>query len=279
ALPSYQIQPGQDFTATNGQVFTDPSTSAILPPGQSGNIPVTAVNAGAAGNVGSGTITVINGNSAACLVVTNQAGATGGADAKSNPQITSGDVQGAQATMDQDLRRQIAADFTKQVQSGEKLSDAIVFQPPSFSTDHAPGDQVASFNATMTLKAEGAFYNASQAQKALVAAARAKVPAGQQMTDGTPQVTYTVTGTSGGHLTFTGTVGSYVAQQLDLQQIKSQVVAKSVSQARATLAKLPVNSAEIVQSPFKLPWMPLLGSRVKVNYVVQQGSAAAAPAA
>ncbi|MGH7861687.1 MAG: hypothetical protein ACREOS_05540, partial [Candidatus Dormibacteraceae bacterium] len=189
------------------------------------------------------------------------------------------DLQGAQSTMNQNLRRQIAADLTKQVKSGEKLSDAVVFQPASFAADHAQGDKVAKFNATMTLKGEGAFYKPAQVQTAFAAALIKKIPSGQQMAGNAPTATYTTTGTAGGHLTFTGTLQTNIAHKLNLEQVKSQLVAKSVSQARANLGKLPVSSAKIDQSPFKLPWMPLLQSRIKVSYVVNQTPAASVPAA
>ncbi|HUZ89289.1 MAG TPA: baseplate J/gp47 family protein [Candidatus Acidoferrales bacterium] len=280
---NFTFSAGQDFsTAGPGSVlFTIPpgTPDQSVSPGPSVPISVTAVDAGPAGNVPAGSITQISGsNAGACLAASNPGAASGGADPTKSPQISATDLQGAQATMNQNLRRQIAADLTKQAKSDEKLSDAVVFQPASFAADHAQGDKVAKFNVTMTLKGEGAFYKPAQVQTAFASALAQKIPAGQQMTGSAPTATYTTTGTAGGHLTFTGTLNTNIAHKLDLQQVKSQLVAKSVSQARANLGKLPVNSAKIDQSPFNLPWMPLLESRIKVSYVVSQTPAASAPA-
>ncbi len=150
-----------------------------------------------------------------------------------------------------------------------------MFTPPDFNPDHKLGDVVGSFNATMKLQAEGAFYSTDDVQKAFTAALGRKVPADQTITDNKVSTDYTVDQGAGGHLTFKGTARAYIAPKIDFNRLSGQLAATSTGQAKAVLGKLPVQSATIKQSPFKLPFMPLTSSRIHISYVVQQGAAPA----
>jgi hypothetical protein len=87
-----------------------------------------------------------------------------------------------------------------------------------------------------------------------------------------------------GSLEFKGQAVGRIAPRLDLAAIRSHVAGRPTASARSYLHGLPVSTATISQYPFATPLMPLLTSRISVDYVVQQPPApaplpAASPAA
>jgi hypothetical protein len=174
-------------------------------------------------------------------------------------------VSSARVALQQALQQKIQGDLSKAGQPGEKMNDQIQWTVWSFTTTHSPGDQAPNFTATMELRGEGDFYRPDDVTAAFTAALKQKVPADKQLV-GAVVPAYQVTPAAGGHLTFAGKANGFVAPKLDLQAIKGKVAGKSAAQARQNLKSLPVQSATIQQHPFKLPFMPLFTSRVKVDY-------------
>ena len=267
---------GQRLTAANGVQFAQQGDSGQLLPGQSVSVPVAAANPGANGNVGAGQISVINnaGPEFGCLTVSNPQPTSGGADEQRKTVVSTADVDAVRSSLDQQLRRQATDDLARQVQGGEKLADPPVVATPEFITDHKVDDETGSFNATMKLTAEGAYYLADDVNRAFADALEKKVPADQQLTGNRPKVDSRVTAaTAGGHLTFRGTASGYVAPKIDLARVKAELPGKPTGRARTDLARLPVRSVEIQEYPLKLPIMPLAGSRIDLEYEVSPAPA------
>jgi hypothetical protein len=64
-----------------------------------------------------------------------------------------------------------------------------------------------------------------------------------------------------------------MAPKLDQAKIKSKLVGRSTGAAKTDLEKLPGQpKVDIKENPFRLPFMPLLDSRIKLTYVVEQGA-------
>ncbi|TMF88107.1 MAG: hypothetical protein E6I08_08310 [Chloroflexi bacterium] len=266
-----RVSGGGQTYATKGQV-------GPLQPGQAGSASVVAVNPGAAGNVPAGTINTINNNNTNCLTVTQPSDTSGGADAQKKTVIQTSDIETARSSLDAQLRKQIGDDLGKQVQPGEKLSDQIAFQPADFASDHKVGDEVGSFNATMKLTGEGAFYNTADVEKAFDGLLTRKVPADKQLTDNPIKTNYTIANAAqGGHLTFKGSASAFLAPKIDFDRVKGRLVGRTLGTAQHDLSKLPVQSAQIKETPFKLPLMPLQSSRITIQYVVQQAPASTPP--
>lgn len=270
-----QIPNGQRLQAkSNGDLFAQQGDIEVKQ-GSTASVPIVATSPGAGYNVGAGDISVIQGNAGfSCLTVTNPSPTSGGADEKKEPQMTQGDYDLARGQLEQQLRKDISDDLAKQAQQGEKVSDKPIFSAPDLSTDHKVGDVVSSFTATMTLKAEGAAYVADDVTKAFSDRLDRQIPSNEVRTDNKVQVEPVIaSATPGGHLDFQGKATAFVGPRLDFQAIKSKLAGKSVGQASAVLKQYPVQSAEIRQSPFRLPLMPLVASRIDIKYVVQQGQA------
>jgi hypothetical protein len=263
------IYDGQRLRAIGGIQFASKG-QVVMAPGQSGSAPVTATSPGANGNVGPGAINTIENNDLGCLSVTNPSATSGGQDEQKQTILQTSDVETARSALDAQIRKQIQDDLLKQVAPGEKLSDQLVFQPPDFNADHKVGDVVTGFNATMSLTAEGDFYVADDVTKAFTELLTKKVPQGQQLTDNKPAVDYQVTNAStGGHLQFTGRASGFLAPKIDFDQLRGRLAAQSLPAAQAKLKAMPIKSADIKESPFKLPFMPLTASRIHVTYEVE----------
>jgi len=272
---SFDVPPGTRVSG-GGQEFATQSDVQVQN-GSTATVGVIATTPGVAGNVPPHTINTIENNpfSNNCLSVDNPSATAGGAEQKQDPMLSQPDFDGAKQALLTKLQQKIHDDLQGQLKTGEKLDDAINYDTPSFLADHKPGDLVAQFTASMTLKGEGAFYSDKDVRNQLRQNLVTHVPAGQVTTDNNVQTDYQVTQSQpGGHLTFHGTANAYIAPRLDFEQIKSQLAGRSTSSANAYLRSLRVVSYTVQQSPFNLPLLPLLTSRITVKYVVEQGAPA-----
>ncbi len=279
--PGIAVPYGQRLMNTNQLEFAQTSKNTIVPWKGTAAATVVAVVAGTAGNVGSNTITLIEGNPYDQLTVNNPQATGGGTDPSSTPQMTEADFDAGRAQLEQELRQSIAQTLVGSGQAGEKLSETIVYSPPQYTTDHQPNDKVPSFSGTMTISGEGDYYTDADVQKAFQTYLSQRIPNDQQLLTESPiQVTYRVLSTTqGGNITFVGDASAYVAPRLDEAKIRAQIVGRPLAQARFYLERLPIRSVAIKEQPLALPLMPLLVGRITLHYVVQQGvpSSSAAP--
>jgi Baseplate J-like protein len=279
--PGIWLYRGQRLDNTNGITFAQTSADTMIPwQSQPVNASVIAVQAGSAGNVGSGTITAIESNTFSCLTVSNPQATGGGTDPSTTPQMTESDFDAGRAQLEQELHQAIAQTLVGAGQPGEKLSETIIYGAPQYTTDHQPNDKVPTFSGTMTITGEGDFYSDSDVQKAYQAYLAQRVPNNQQLLTESPiQVQYRILNdTSGGNMTFVGSAAAYVAPRLDEAQIRSQIVGRPLAQARFYLERLPIRSVNIKEQPLSLPLMPLLIGRISLHYIVQSSVPAATAA-
>ena len=270
---------GQRLLNTNSLTFAQTSGNTLVPWGGTATANVIATVAGSAGNVGDHTITSIvypdGTDRYPCLSVSNPQATGSGTDASSTPQMTVSDFDAGRAQLEQELRQSIAQTLVGGVQPGEKLSETIIFGPPSYTTDHQPNDKVPTFSGTMAISGEGVFYNDSDVLKAYQTNLAQRVPNDQQLLTESPiQVTYRIlSATQGGNITFLGSAAAYVAPRLDDEKIRAQIVGRPMAQARFYLERLPILSVSIKEQPLALPLMPLLARRITLHYVIQPGTA------
>jgi hypothetical protein len=266
---------GQRLVNTNGIVFAQTSGDVLVPWGQTAQANVQAVVPGSTGNVGSDTITTIQDNhyDQTKITVTNPQATGGGTDPSNTPQMTVSDFDAGRAQLEQELRQTVAQTLVGGTQSGEKLSETIIFSAPQYSTDHQPGEKVPSFSGTMTISGEGDYYNDADVLKAFQQNLAQRVPNDQQLLTESPiVVTYRIlNATAGGYITFLGNASAFVAPRLDEAKITAAIVGRPLAQARFYLEKLPIRSVAIKEQPMALPLMPLLAKRITLHYVIQSG--------
>jgi hypothetical protein len=229
-----------------------------------------ATQPGPAGNVAAGPYVFEHPNGADCIQISGT-DTTGGTDQQQKIEIQKSDIDNAQTTMDQDLKKQITTELTKGTHKGEKLADQVQWKP-TFGADHKVGDDVGSFNASLTESATAYFYRPADVSRAIVDSLDKKIPAGQQIA-GNPTTNYNVTAGQSGHLTFSGKASGFLAPRLNSEAIKSQVAGRSPSAVKQDLkGRYPVEDVQVKQFPFGLPFMPLSASRVTVRYQILSGA-------
>jgi hypothetical protein len=271
------IPDGQVLVGSGGGAFAQKGALTIGPKGLIGPpatvaAPIVAKAPGAAGNVPGGpAVLQPAGDAGNCLVAVTSATA-GGTDEQKKTVVSTADYDAAKAALDGQTRKLANEDLTKQLQNGEKLADPPVTIDSAFKASKKVDDEAADFQATLSVKTEGALYVTEDVNRAFADAIQKQLPPGQQLTGNRARVSWAVTTTSaGGHLKFAGKASGYEAPRLDLQKVKAQLPGKTTSKVRTDLAKLPgVRSVEVDQSPVKLPIMPLTGSRIDLQYVVSQ---------
>ncbi len=269
----FQIPKGQRLRGGAAVQFATQDATTVAPRAST-TVNIVATAAGAGGNLDSGQITGIEQNPVDCLKGSNPAPTTGGADEQKLREVAASDYEVARSTLESQLRKQIDDDLGRQLQPGEKPAPPVIL-PADFAADHKVGDNVASFNATVGLHGDAGLYLADDVTRAFAEALKQKVPADQSLVDTRVAVAgQAVTSSAGGRLQFKGRPSGYVAPRLDLEALKRRLVARPTNQARGDLGKLPVRSVDIREAPFQLPLMPLIGSRIDLKYVVDQGTAA-----
>lgn len=278
------LQNQQELMTSSGVVFvqqgavTVPSSGGGGAGNNGGNNTATAnVQAqqpGTAGNVGAGQITTINnaGVYAACLQVTNPAATTGGTDPVNKTVVSQNDIDHAMSQLTQQAQQQLTSQLSQQAESGEKMASTLKFVQTSFNTDHQINDQVSSFTATMDMQGTAAFYKTGDVTSALERALADSVPKGQSLTNNTIHITYQETGTPGSTLTFQGTASGYVAPEIDLPAVRTDIRGRPVGSTDSYLSTLPIRGSQIAQYPFPLPMLPLLSSRISLQYRVETQS-------
>ncbi len=268
-----QISQGAVVTSQSNVDFVQQKTITV-DPNQTQTAPIQAQSEGANGNVAANQITTLQnaGVYASCLKVTNPQPTSGGLDAKHQAVITQQDLTGAQTQLEQQAKQSVESQLAAATRAGEKQSDQnpVLFGSPEFTADHTAGSTVNHFNATLTLKGTSAYYRPEEVTSAFHAKLESQVPAGRQLTPDDFVAQYQTTTAAGGSLEFKGQATGRIAPRLDLNAIQRHVAGSSTSAAEAYLHSLPVSSVSISQSPFPLPLLPLLKSRISVDYVIQQ---------
>lgn len=268
---SVRVSQGQIVSTSTGIQFVVQSTVDSVGSGQTASAPILANLAGPAGNVGAGSITIINNEPAiigTCFSVSNPAPTANGADEVRQTFVSQADLDSARAQIEGDLRGTIVDDLSKQATGGEKLSDAIDYKS-DFAADHKANDPVSVFNGTVSMTGSGPAYNVDDVRRAMAAELGRHVPAGFLMTDNPVQTDLHVTQASpDGHISFTGTSRGFVAPKLDFDKVRGRLTGSSTASARLYLGTLPVESVRVREKPVSLPVLPLLASRIDIRYVV-----------
>jgi hypothetical protein len=280
---SYTLQ-----SCGQGQGQGQASASTSSPP-----LPVQADSnsLGAQGNVGSGQQwgwSSSNIQSSACispagandclltgfvnLSLANPAPMSGGKNSVTQAVFTSSDISAAQ-TQEQQLAAQLTAKAERDLKSLAGPSNVIAqdssgngvqltVKDPTLPTVGQAGQQET---LTVAVSAAATAYSPAAARAAVLADLKSKVPADGELLPnyklGPIQV---ASAGPGGSLTLTANAVGYWAPRVDLAPYRTRVTFMNPGAARSyLLSQLPGASTVVIhQSPFGLPWLPLLSSRI-----------------
>ena len=128
---------------------------------------------------------------------------------------------------------------------------------------------------TVTVSASASAYSPAAAKAAALQDLRTKVPSQSVLLSnpeiGTPEV---VSAGAGGAVTLSVRAVGYWAAKLDLEPFRAKLAFMSPGAARTyLLSRLPGSSTVVIkQSPFGLPWLPILSGRIQlVRVSISQG--------
>ncbi|HVA21320.1 MAG TPA: hypothetical protein VNN74_04410 [Candidatus Micrarchaeia archaeon] len=297
------------FTVATAQTVVIPACSGACGNGQYGPpsqpFPVAAAQVGSAGNVAPGAITTWVDNPclaspppAQCAIFSpplsgssfsaaNPEATVGGEDPRKETIFTGHDLAVVRLT-DHQLTRRLearvrrdlaaAAGTTLTMASGPSGQGiAVTVTQPTY-----PLIGTVGVPETLSITAIGAAtaYSPLAAQRAALRDLLSKIPADGELL-GRPRVSLptVVQAAPGGSLTLEATVTGSWAPHLDLGPYAGDLVLKSPAAARSFLIGQVASAAAVLihQSPFGLPWLPLLRSRIHVTRLAR-AAAGGAPA-
>lgn len=213
-------------------------------------------------------------NGAVTLSLANPSAMSGGQNSTTQTIFSSSDVSSAQTQ-----EQQIAATLTSKVEQDLKSlagSSNVIAQDssgngvqitvtdPTLPTAGQAGQQQT---LTVSVSAAATAYNPATAKAAVLADLKSKVPSdGELLAKAQTGQIQVVSAGPGGTLTLSSNASGYWAPKVDLSPYRSKVTFMSPGSARTyLLSQLPGASTVVVhQSPFGLPWLPLISSRIQI---------------
>jgi hypothetical protein len=265
----------QVSTSDNKSYVTTKSVNVQAPRG-SGSAPVAAVQAGAAGNTNSHTITTINQNQNDFLSVDNPDALSTGADARTATIIQQSDLDAPLSAYSKDAIPQVTDQLNSKAQ-GKKLVLVGNGVQGTVTADHKVGEEVSGFTVTVKVAGDGVAFDDKAVKAMLKSGLLRKVPQGSQLTTENIALSYdAIDANADGHVTLNGHASGFYTPIYRENAIRSFMKGMSPSKAHAFLQSLPsVVDARVVQSPFGLPWLPLFSSRITLKIQEVSGSSSA----
>lgn len=256
---------------------TQEEVDNVFPGTHTKPIRVIATTAGASGNVGAGTITVIDGNSDSSFSVTNPDPTGGGADTRTANVIQQSDIDSVRDVYAKDALPQVTDQLNSKAQ-GQKLVLVGNGVQATATSDHKVGDEVTGFTITIKVSGDGVTFDEKAIQQMLKGFLQRKVPQGSQLTtDGTSLKYDPADATADGHITLNGHLSGFYTPIFLEPAIRAHLKGMSPSKGRAFLQTLRnVVDARVTQSPFGLPWLPLFSSRITLK-IQEVSSSSASP--
>jgi hypothetical protein len=252
--------------STAAGVHYDVAPASIAPAHTFVQVPIRAVVPGKAGNTAANTVTVID-KPIPNIKVTNPQPITGGADAATNQVIQQSDLDRVQLTLTAKVTQDIDAALRAQAEGLNYLTDG---QPTlKMTADHKVGDQVATFNMTITATLSAVAFSQAQADTLMRGALNQKLPKGFQLTADPIQTIYQVQKPSTtGDIAIKGTATAVIVPNVTPGELKARIRGMRVDSARQQLELLaPGTSVDISVKP-SVPWLPVLQDHINLTIVV-----------
>ncbi len=210
------------------------------------------------------------------ISLANPSPMAGGQDSKTQQVFTSSDISSAQQqqqTIDSNLTSQVEKtlktmaghNVIAQDSSGNGIQ--LTVTNPTLPTVGQAGQ---TQTLTVSVTAAASAYSPSTARAAVLQDLKSKVPTdGELLAHPNLGTIVVVAAGPGGTLTLSSNAVGYWAPRVDLAPYRTRVTFMNPGSARTyLLAQLPgASSVTIHQSPFSLPWLPLLSGRIQIERV------------
>lgn len=270
------ILAGTVVATSTGQQFQTGDVLTIGPGACTVDGKITAMAAGAAGNVPAGSITQVVQiqHAPPGILVDNLAATAGGADARSETFVQQSDVDAARQSLLSQLDAQARAALKDQ--AGSLLSHLIVSSSPQLTSqlDQPVGAQAPSFTLTLNETLTAAAFSDSDVHQRLRLAVESRVPQGYALTGDPIKTWFDVTAASeDGSMTLSGHGLAYALPVVDRNAVARGIALHGRGAAAARLRALPgVVEVRIDESPLPLPFLPPLSSRISIKILEKSPS-------
>lgn len=224
----------------------------------SATVAIRALNAGAIGNAGAGT--VVYGQLPSYIHVTNSGPVTGGADARAVPIVLQSSIDTATAT----LTTKVEADLNADLRAKAGPLAYVPVGHPAFkvASDAQAGETapVATVTVSGTLHAVAFFPNGAQTLLRGLLAGRA--PHGYELTQMPIVATYSWDPASG---SLTASAAGFAMPEIDASTLTAGIRGEGLSRATAVLQReINGSTVTIRTAPLASPWLPLLADHISV---------------
>jgi hypothetical protein len=248
--------------------YATQANATLQSPTWTATVAVRATSPGTAWNTAKNTITAINDNATPDLHVSNPAAIIGGTDGRSAQVIQQSDWD---AVLNQ-LTPMVADALDLALKATAPDMSFINNGPPlmTVTSNHRIGDLTSTFTITMTGRVGATAFSNAEAVRLIRSALDAKIPAGQQLTNDSVEITWQILQTSpNGDITVSGSALGFIAPKVSTDTLRAHIRGLSPTQARKSLEQtVPGSAVEIHVSPGILPWLPLIAEHIKLTVVV-----------
>ena len=240
--------------------------------GETLELAIEAVEAGAAGNLEAETINAIEGRLGLSLTVTNPEPTTGGRELPS-VQASDADRERAKDLLMQSLEEDARQIFAEELASGNLLFDKTIDVSQTLREEYDPPAGAAGTTLTLTLQVEfSAFYaDASDMTRLASLALNASLPSGFSAASEALTVTPVSTPTlnQDGSAKWTVRAERKIIQQINTAQVAQMLQGIGVRNVESQLEEnLPLASdPDIRLTPSWWPWMPIVPFRITVDSI------------
>lgn len=260
--------------ATQGDATITTSTGTAV-------VAVHATGLGGSWNSAPETLTTIVSNNpyGHDLTVTNPSPISGGADGRLAHVIQPSDYDVIRNALTVKVNNELGAALYANSKGSLYVGDSQVAY--TVTSDHTVGEETPSFTIKVSGTVGATAFSESEANAILLAALKAKVPPGQELTNDHVQFIFQgrqvvepnpdvlATGTD---VLVTGKADGFVIPTLTPQSLRSQIKGLSPAEAARSIQRTaPGSLVEIRVSPAAMPWLPFIADHIAVTVVVQPG--------
>jgi hypothetical protein len=243
------------------------------------SVAVRATGLGANWNSAPQTLTTIVSNNryGHDLTVTNPAAISSGADGRLAQVIQQSDYDVIRNALTAKVNNELGLALFAESKGSLYAGDSQVAY--TVTSDHGVGEETPSFTLTVSGTVGASAFSESQANAILMAALKAKVPPGYELTNDRVQIIFhgrqvvvprTDVMNTGTDVLLTGQADGFVIPTLSPQSVRSQIKGLSPDSAARSLQRTaPGTRVEIRVSPSSMPWLPFITNHIAVTVVVE----------
>ncbi len=263
------IAQGQLITTARSLGYATQEPATITTTTGEATVTVRAISPGADWNADIGTLTIIADNSDSGLKVTNPVAIAGGANARSARVVQQSDYDTVRNSLNVKVTNELGAALFANANGTDYVGDP--WPIITVTSDHAIGDETPSFTIKMTGTEGATAFSESQANAIMLAALKAKVPPGQELTNDRIQYIYQSHQVApNADVLVTGEADGFVIPKLSPQSVSAQVRGLSPAEGVRSLQRTaPGSRVEIRISPSWVPWLPIIADQISLTVVVE----------